>query len=193
MPESPRRPRADRARPSAAGGRQGSSGQPQAGTPGFVAVGVVGAPWSVRGDVKVQPLTDFPERFQPGAGLWVRGSRREVQRSRWSRGFVYLCLAGVESRDAAEGLRGALLEVPEVDLMPLPEGQYYHFQVIGLEVRTPEGAVLGRVEEILSTPSNDVYVVRGGPRELLLPAIEDVVKEVDLKAGRLVVEPLPEL
>jgi len=158
-----------------------------------VAVGLVGAPWGVRGDVKVQPLTDFPERFQPGAALWVRGDRRELRRSRWSRGLVYLCLVGVESRDAAEELRGALLEVPEADLMPLPEGQYYRFQVIGLEVRTREGTVLGRVAEILSTPSNDVYVVRGGPRELLLPAIEDVVKAVDLEAGQLVVEPLPEL
>jgi 16S rRNA processing protein RimM len=190
LPESPRRPRATRAHPA---GRQRRAGEPQAGTPGFVAVGRVGAPWSVRGDVKVQPLTDFPERFQPGAALWVGGERREVRRSRWNRGLVYICLAGVEGRDAAEELRGALLEVPEADLMPLPEGQYYQFQVIGLEVQTPQGAVLGRVAEILSTPSNDVYVVRGGPRELLLPAIEDVVKEVDLEAGRLVVEPLQEL
>jgi 16S rRNA processing protein RimM len=156
-----------------------------------VAVGSIAAPWGVRGDLKVQPLTDFPERFQRGAALWVRGHRHEVQRSRWSRGFVYLGLSGIDSRNAAEEMRGALLEVPESDLTPLPEGQYYRFQVIGLEVRTPEGGSLGRVAEILSTGSNDVYVVRGGPRELLIPAIEDVVKEVDLEGGRLVVE-LPE-
>lgn len=156
-------------------------------------MGRVGGPWGLRGDVKVQPLTDFPERFQPGAPLWARGRRCEVRRSRWSRGFVYLSLAGVDSRSAAEELRGALLEVPEADLMPLAEGEYYRFQIIGLQVQTPDGTVLGRVAEILSTPGNDVYVVRGGPRELLLPAIEDVVKEVDLEAGRLVVEPLQEL
>jgi 16S rRNA processing protein RimM len=154
-----------------------------------VAVGWVAAPWGVRGDLKVQPLTDFPERFQRGAALWVQGRRIEVQRSRWSRGFVYLGLSGIDSRNVAEELRGALLEVPESDLTPLPEGQYYRFQVIGLEVRTPEGRSLGRVAEILSTGSNDVYVVRGGPRELLIPAIEDVVKEVDVEGGRLVVEP----
>ena len=141
-----------------------------------MAVGWIAAPWGVRGDLKVQPLTDFPERFQRGAALWVRGRRYEVQRSRWSRGFVYLGLSGIDSRNAAEELRGALLEVPESDLTPLPEGQYYRFQVIGLEVRTPEGRSLGRVAEILSTGSNDVYVVRGGPRELLIPAIEDVVQ-----------------
>lgn len=157
-----------------------------------MAVGWIAAPWGLRGDLKVQPLTDFPERFQRGAALWVRGRRIEVQRSRWSRGFVYLGLSGIDRRDAAEELRGALLEVPESDLRPLPEGQYYRFQVIGLEVRTPEGRSLGRVAEILSTGSNDVYVVRGGPRELLIPAIEDVVKEVDIEGGRLVVEPSEE-
>jgi 16S rRNA processing protein RimM len=156
-----------------------------------VAVGQIAAPWGVRGDLKVQPLTDFPERFQRGAPLWARGRRYEVQRSRWSRGSVYLSLSGIDRRNAAEEMRGVLLEVPESDLTPLPEGQYYRFQVIGLEVRTPEGRSLGRVAEILSTGSNDVYVVRGGPRELLIPAIEDVVKEVDLEGGRLVVD-LPE-
>jgi 16S rRNA processing protein RimM len=153
-----------------------------------VAVGSIAAPWGLRGDLRVQPLTDFPERFQRGAALWVRGRRHEVQRSRSSRGLVYLGLSGIDSRNAAEELRGALLEVPESDLMPLPEGQYYRFQVIGLEVRTPEGSSLGRVAEILSTASNDVYVVRGGPRELLIPAIEDVVLEVDVQGGRLVVD-----
>jgi 16S rRNA processing protein RimM len=91
-----------------------------------VAVGAVGAPWGVSGDVKVQPLTDFPERFQPGAALWVRGASREVRRSRWSRGLVYLSLVGVDSREAAEELRGVLLEVPE----PIcPAGrEYYRFR-----------------------------------------------------------------
>jgi 16S rRNA processing protein RimM len=190
LPEGRRPPRATRAR---ATGGQRRRGEVQADRPGFVAVGRIGAPWGIHGDVRVQPLTDFPERFQPGAALWVRAARREVRRSRWSRGFVYLGLVGVDSRDAAEELRGALLELPEADLMPLSEGEYYRFQIIGLEVRTPDGTVLGRVAEIMSTPSNDVYIVRGGPRELLLPAIDDVVKEVDLEAGRLVVEPLQEL
>ena len=156
-------------------------------------MGWVAGPWSVRGDLKVQPLTDFPERFERGAALWVQKRRYEVQRSRWSRGFVYLVLSGIDSRAAAEELRDALLEVPESDLAPLPEGQYYRFQVIGLEVCTPEGRSLGRVAEILSTGANDVYIVRGGPRELLIPAIEDVVKEVDIGGGRLVVELLEEM
>jgi 16S rRNA processing protein RimM len=184
LPEDPaRRPRASRPHQSSLG----------AGTPGYVAVGRIGAPWGVRGDVKVRPLTDFPERFRPGASLWVGGRRYEVRRSRWSGGLVYLGLSDIDSREAAGEMRGALLEVPEGDLTPLPEGQYYRFQIIGLEVYTPQGSCLGRVAEILSTGSNDVYVVRGGPRELLVPALEDVVQEVDLERGRLVVEPPAEV
>jgi 16S rRNA processing protein RimM len=175
-----------------AGGRASRAPQ-ERGTPGFVAVGRVGAPWGIHGDLKVQPLTDFPERFRPGAVLWLRGHRYEVLRSRRSRGLFYLGLSGVESRDAAQKLGGSLLEVPDTELTPLPEGQYYQFQVIGLEVCTPDGERLGRVADILSTPSNDVYIVRGGPKELLIPAIEDVVIEVDLEGGRLVVEPPEEL
>jgi 16S rRNA processing protein RimM len=158
-----------------------------------VAVGRVGAPWGIHGDLKVQPLTDFPERFQPGAVLWLRGHSYEVTRSRRSRGIFYLGLSGIDSRDAAQELGGSLLEIPETELTPLPEGQYYQFQVIGLEVRTPDGEHLGRVADILSTPSNDVYIVRGGPKELLIPAIEDVVIEVDVAGGRLVVEPPEEV
>jgi 16S rRNA processing protein RimM len=156
-------------------------------------VGRVAAPWGVRGDLKVQPLTDFPERFRPGATLWARDRRHEVRGSRWSRGFVYLGLSGIDNRDAAEQLRGVLLEIPEHELTPLPEGQYYRFQVVGLEVCTPEGEHLGQVAEVLSTGSNDVYVIRGGPNELLIPAIEDVVIEVDVEGGRLVVEPPEEM
>ncbi len=158
-----------------------------------MAVGQVGAPWGLRGDVKVQPLTDFPDRFRPGASLWVQGRRHDVRRSRWSGKVVYLALSDIDGRSAAENLRGALLEVPEGDLTPLPEGHYYRFQVLGLKVHTPEGRSLGRVAEILSTGSNDVYVVRGGPRELLIPALEDVVKEVDLEHGRMVVDPPSEV
>ena len=183
MPETkPRRPE----RPDRAGRRPGA-------TAGFVAVGLIVAPWGVRGDVKVEPLTDFPDRFRPGAPLWLQGQRVSVQRSRSSRGYVYLALEGVSTRQDAEALRQRLLEVPEAELKPLRQGQYYHFQLVGLEVFTTNGRGLGRVEEILSTGANDVFIVRGPAGEILLPAIDDVVREVDLEGRRMVVEPLEEV
>ena len=99
---------------------------------------------------------------------------------------------GTGTRGAAEALRGATVEIPARDAVPLPPGQFYTFQVIGLEVRTPEGKAIGRVVDILRTGSNDVYVVRppeGG--EILLPAVDSVVQRIDIGAGELVAR-LPE-
>ncbi len=82
------------------------------------------------------------------------------------------------------------MEIQHNQIHPLPEGQYHHFQLIGLEVRTTRGEVLGNITEIISAVSNDTYVVNGEKGEILIPAIEDVVKSIDLKEGRLVIEPI---
>jgi 16S rRNA processing protein RimM len=154
--------------------------------------GRVLAPHGVRGEVKVEPLTDFPERFSPGSVLWLRGAPVRVVRGRWQGRTVVLKLEGLDDRDSAERLRGAELQV-----MPSPEnlaeGVFYRDEVIGLRVIDENGADLGRLADILRTGSNDVFVVRGPRGELLLPATDDVVKSVDLDGGRVVVEVLPGL
>ncbi len=157
-----------------------------------VSVGRVAGAHGLRGEVKVAPLTDFPERFDPGSRLWLEGTPRVVEGSRWRGGLVYLKLAGVDSREAAAKLRGKELMVPEAQ--PLREsGRYYRHDIVGLRVEDRRGQWLGRVVDVLVTGANDVYVVRGERGELLLPAVEDVVGEVDLAGGRLVVELLPGL
>src|SRR5690348_15805164 len=96
--------------------------------------------------------------------------RVRVEGSRAVGRFVLMKFHGIDTREAAETLRGATIEIPSRDAVPLPPGQFYTFQVVGLEVRTPEGEVIGRVVDVLRTGSNDVYVVRapeGG--EILLP------------------------
>ena len=157
-------------------------------TPGYVAVGRIVGLWGLRGDLKVQSLTDFPQRFAAGGSVWLGGVAHVIERCRWQRGRAILKLVGVDSVTAAEALRHCLLEVPEDDLRPLGEGEYYHFQILGLEVRTTAGEVLGRVEQIISTGSNDVFVVRGSRGEVLIPAVDDVVKSMDPAAGRIEVE-----
>ncbi len=160
---------------------------------GFVAVGWVRAPRGIRGELTVDPLTDFAGRFHPGATVWASGTPYAVRRARSHRRALLLELEGIETRNQAETFRGLLLEVPEEELAPLTEGQYYRFQIIGMDVVDREDQPLGRIEEILDTGSNDVYVVHGPDGELLLPAIDAVVKEVDVAARRMVVEPLPGL
>ena len=104
---------------------------------------------------------------------------------------VVLTLEGIEDRDAAEALRGWLVQVPENEAWKLPKGQYYWHQIIGLEVITKDGRRLGSVADILETGANDVYVVKREDGELLLPAIKDVVKKISPERGEMIVELLP--
>jgi 16S rRNA processing protein RimM len=153
-----------------------------------VAVGRILGPWGLQGELRVQPLTDFPERFAPGCSLYVDGVAHVVEHCRWHKGKAHIRLSGVDSATAAEALRGRLLEVPEGELKPLSEGEYYQFQIVGLKVRTTEGQPLGKVTQVLSTASNDVFVVQGEGGELLIPAVEHVVRAIDLDGGWMEVE-----
>jgi 16S rRNA processing protein RimM len=118
---------------------------------------------------------------------------RRVERQRVSAGRVVLKLAGIDNREAAEVLRGALISVPAEQAVALPAGTYYWHQIIGLRVVDLEDRPLGQIADILATGGNDVYVVRSNGRELLLPAIRDVVKEIDLDGGVVRVDLLPGL
>ncbi len=159
-------------------------------------IGIITRPHGLRGEVRVLPDTDFPERFRSLRRVLVAGPEGEVPyevESVRSHGRFFLVkLRGVDRWEDAQALQGRALHIPREEAVPLPEGTYYIADILGLEVRTVEGDVLGRVREVLRTGANDVYVV-AGRREVLLPAIEDVVEKVDLEAGRIVVRLLPGL
>jgi 16S rRNA processing protein RimM len=110
-----------------------------------------------------------------------------LERARLDRHGAILKLAGVDSREDAERLRGQILCVAEADAVQLPGGTYFWHQIVGLRVHSDEGEDLGLVAEIIPTGGNDVYVVRDGGREILLPAIKDVVREIDLAGGIMTV------
>ena len=169
---------------------KGTSPQPHPDT-NLVTIGRVTKPFGLKGQVMVEPLTDFPDRFAPNSTILIRGRRHTITKSRSSKGRWTLKLEGIDHLDEAKMLRGELLKIEASDLRPLPQGQYYRFQILGLEVVTPSGESLGRVSDILQTGANDVYVVTGTGKERLVPALSDVIQEVDLEAGRMVVE-LPE-
>lgn len=147
---------------------------------------VVGA-FGTAGAVKVQALTDFDDRFAIGADFQVGGEVRTVQWSRSRPSGLVLKLSGVDSREAASGLRGMYLELPSERQRELPAGSYYQHQLVGLEVRTEGGEPIGRIIDVLARPANDVWVVQGGRGEVLVPAIKDAVLGVDLTAGSVVV------
>ncbi|MEO5358270.1 MAG: ribosome maturation factor RimM [Nitrospirae bacterium YQR-1] len=99
-----------------------------------------------------------------------------------------LKLAGVETIEDAAAYSGALIKIDENSLPTLPEGHYYHHEIIGLEVISTEGESIGKVEDIIDVKSNDVYVVEKEGREYLIPAIADVIKEIDIVEGKIVIE-----
>ncbi len=159
----------------------------------FLDIGRVLGAHGLSGEIRVAPITDFPERFASLRTVRVGEKLRpyEVESARVVGGEVTLKLRGVDDAAAAQALRGEVLRVPVAEAVVPPEEHYYWHQIIGLEAVTPEGESLGRVTDILQTGANDVYVVEGPRGEVLVPAIEGVVKGIDLNAGRLIVQPLP--
>ena len=171
--------------------QESPSPQSQYYLPPMAIVGIVGGVWGRGGEVRVQAHTDNPQRFSPGSHLLAEGQTLQIDRCRWHQGVALIKFRGIDTQEDAECLRGAQLEVPLDEVPSLSPDRYYHFQILDMEVWTQEGEFLGVVEDILNTGSNDVYVVRRGKNEVLVPALQDVIVDVDLEKGRITVD-LPE-
>ncbi len=161
----------------------------------YLVVARIVSPQGNRGEVKAEIVTDYPDRFASTTAVYIglEHRRYELERFRFQDGAVVLKLRGVDTMDDAAKLRGALVEVPEEEAVKLPPDSYFWHQIIGLRVFTVEGELLGKIDEILETGANDVYVVHGPKGELLIPAIKQVVKEVKPESGTMTVELMPEL
>jgi 16S rRNA processing protein RimM len=140
--------------------------------------------------MKVEILTDFPGRFSLLRKVYLgpKAVPFNLEGFRLHKGAALLKLEGCHDRTTVEKLRGQLVQIPLEEAMPLQEGEYYEHQIVGLAVWTAGGEYLGTVNEVIFTESNEVYVVRGEGREILIPAVEGVVLEIDLAQGRLMVE-----
>jgi 16S rRNA processing protein RimM len=164
-----------------------AQGNPELNPATAVTVGRVLSAHGVRGELKVQPLSDFPGRFASGARLWLKGSPVRIERSRPQGRILVLKLEGIDDRNAAEDLHDQELLVPEA--APLDEeGVYYQHDIIGMTARDPEGTELGIVKDVFSTGSNDVYVIEGERGQLLVPALDDVVRVVDVPNRTMTIE-----
>jgi 16S rRNA processing protein RimM len=162
-----------------------------------LAVGQVSSAHGIRGEIRVHLLTDDPRRFDRLAHVWLGTADTDeptpwpLESYRLHKGRALLKLRGCDDRSTAETLRGYLVQVPIEQAIPLEEGEFFEHQVIGLQVWTSAGEHLGHVEEIIYTGANEVYIIRSahaGQADILIPAIEEVVLEIDPRAGRLVVD-----
>ena len=168
----------------------------------YFRVGIIANTHGLRGEVKVLPKTDFPDkRFSPGSHLFVQESGKtpfrevSVRSARQHQQFWLVAFEGALSISDVENLKGMELSIHKSQLQPLPEGSYYIHDLIGLRVETEDGTYAGELVDVMTPGANDVYVVRGPlqKRDLLLPAIPDCVLSVDLKFNKMVVHLLPGL
>ncbi|HAP94106.1 MAG TPA: 16S rRNA processing protein RimM [Desulfotomaculum sp.] len=162
----------------------------------LITVGKILDAHGVRGWVRVLPLTDFPERFLDMAQviLLQNGQYMEYRlaEAMQHKQFVLLRFEGISDMNVAKVLKGALLQVTKEQLIKLPGDSYYIFDLLGLSVYTTVSEYLGELEDVLRTGANDVFVVKDERgRSVLIPALKQVVKKIDLDARRMVVE-LPE-
>jgi 16S rRNA processing protein RimM len=163
-----------------------------------ITIGQVLTTHGFQGEIKVKPLTDHPDRFFSMEEVYLakEGSVRKlaVDQARPYKQWILLKFREIHSLEEAKTLRGGLLQVEMDDVVPLPEGHYYHFQLIGLPVFTVAGEELGRLTDIYKTGANDVYIVTPiSGKDVLIPALKEVIKEINLKDGRIIVAMLPGL
>jgi 16S rRNA processing protein RimM len=145
-------------------------------------------PKGLRGGIRVEVLTDWPERLAVGAEVWVEGDPEPTRITSVEAGgkSLVLYLAALDSRAAAERATGRYLEAPAQEL---PEGTYYWDQLIGLQVVDADGRHVGELVEVFRAGGNEVYRIVGPAGERLVPALRSVVLEVDLDARRMTVAP----
>ncbi len=161
----------------------------------YIAVGRILAPHGVRGEVKVEIMTDYPERFfkHPTLYAGTGATPLKVKSARYFKSYVLLSFEGRPDRNSVEELRGEYLQIPMSEAAPLGDGEFYLFQAIGLEVVTDEGKRLGEVAEVIETGANAVFVVEGDEGEVLIPDTKEVVLGADLKEGVMTVHVIPGL
>jgi 16S rRNA processing protein RimM len=158
--------------------------------PDRLAIGRIVRPHGVRGELIVEPYSETIRSVDPESEVFIDSSQTpyKVLSLRSHQKRLILRIEGCEDRETAEAFRGSELLIPTPDVEPLPDGVYYRWQILGLEVKEQAGRTLGTVTDILETGANDVYIVRGDDeRELLLPAIKEVIIEVNLENGHLLV------
>lgn len=163
----------------------------------FIAVGKVVSPHGIKGELRVTPLTEYPERFNKGSKLYVtlEGKKKPlvVEGSRQTKNAWLVKFEGIDTRDQAAQVGKSLLEIREEELKKLPSGTYWRHEIIGLKVYTVAGVFLGEITGIMETGERDVYIIGTGKEEVLIPATKEVVKEVRLNEGKMIIEPLPGL
>ncbi|MBU7005458.1 ribosome maturation factor RimM [Phosphitispora fastidiosa] len=160
----------------------------------LITVGKIVNSQGIKGEVRVWPLTDFSERFKDNSTvlLDINGELRPltVEHSWKHKNFLVVKFREIIDMNSAKSVKEGLLKVSRDSLRELPRDTFYIFEILGMEVVTSEGFPLGRVKDVIQTGSNDVYVIAGQEKEYLIPAIREIVKNIDRENRLITVEPI---
>lgn len=170
------------------------TGSPPTGEPVFLVIGKLRRPHGVHGEILMEVSSDFPERISPGTEVFIGEDRRRllVASCRVHGNGLLVSFREFDAPETVGVLRNQLVYVPAKNRPPLPPGEYYHHEILGLRVATEQGDDLGRVVDILETGAHDVCVIeRASGKEVLLPMTETTLLEVDLQAGVMRVRLIP--
>jgi 16S rRNA processing protein RimM len=176
--------------------QEDSAGSPDKGEPVFLVIGKLRRPHGLHGDMLMEVLTDFSDRLETGAEVYIgeEYEPRKIQRCRWHGKLIRIAFEGLDDREAVGEYRNTFVYVHSTDSPTLPEGEYYHHELIGLRVVDEDGENLGIVDQILETGANDVLLIMDDmDQEILLPFIDPVILGIDLDLGEIRVHILPGL
>ena len=164
----------------------------------YLEIGQIVNTFGIKGMVKIKPFTDDINRFDRLKKVYIsnKNGKKEyqIQEVKYHKNMVLMKLEGIDTPEQADLLRQSYLLVDRADEEPLEEGVYYIVDLLGLEVYTDENKLLGKVKDIFNTGSNDIYVIKDEMgKQILLPGIPEVLKNVDLEKGRITVHLIPGL
>ena len=164
----------------------------------FIRVGVITSTHGLKGEVKVYPTTDDKRRFSDLEYVFFdekHGRKRlDIESARYFKNMVILKFKGLNKIEDIEGFKGFDIFVDRENAVPLDEGEYYYADLIDMKVVTSEGETLGTLRDVMETGANDVYIVDSEKYgEILIPAIEQCIKSVDIESGIMTVDLLPGL
>ena len=164
----------------------------------YFEIGQIVNTFGIKVMVKVKPFTENIEQFEELQKIYIKNKdgKKEynIQEVKYHKQMILIKFEGIENPEDADLLRGSYLLINRKDAKPLEEGTYYIVDLLGLEVYTDEGVLLGKVDDIFNTGSNDIYVVKDElGKQVLLPGIDDVIKQVDLENKKIIVHIIPGL
>ena len=163
--------------------------------PEYVTIGQITKPHGIRGSLKVEPLTDDPQRFKWLDKIYLTFDEKErtqyhIDHVQIGPQFVYLTLDEITNRDEAEKCRSAYIEITRDECLPLPKDEHYYFDLIGFSVKTKDGKYIGALTDVQSFPAHDLYVVQSDSKEILIPAVPEIVVGVDGDSREIIIDPI---